>query len=236
MAIILPAGQAAVSAVAGFVVVSSVAWYYQRPNPLAVGAAAGGVVFGLAWALSLAWWRSRIESTGGVTPQPITPVVYPAETIRVELEKPDQGQLWVDFLDIPFERELIFRAAAELYRRGYDTAGLGGSGKDLTRSEAESFRDWMLGADLAGWYREDHHTLGWFVSGVGRSVIRRLYHAGVTSGVVDPLPPPKRSIVTSQAIYEQKLNHTNAQGVYPAGLVVIDQNTDQDVYNQLWEG
>jgi len=247
VAILLPAGQAAVSALAGGVTVSSIAWAMDAHNPIAAGGVAAGITFGVSWLVALSWWRARVEGaapahlSGEAQPEQ---VIYPAETIRVELQTPNGGFEWVDYLDIPFERELIFRAAAELYRRGYDTSGLGGAGKVLTRSQGESFRDWLISKELGGWYREDHHSLGWFVSGVGRSVIRRLYHAGVSTGELDLIPPPKRSIVTEQAIYERLQARTSTQeGVsvhpedglsFPSGLVRVDHDDRDGILAELW--
>lgn len=233
VAIILPAGQAAVSAVAGFVVVSSVAWYTQASNPVAIGAAAGGVVFGLSWVLALSWWRSRIESTGGNS-RPVTPAaIYPAESVvRVELSQ-DNGRV-VDFLDWTGDHETLIRAAAYIRSRDFETSNLGGAMKPISRSEGESVRDWLIANDLARWVRPEAHTAGWGILPAGRAVIRRLHHLGISTGIVDP-PPSNRPVITETEIYTRLQSHTDTQrAVYPAGLVAAGHHDDQDVINDLW--
>lgn len=210
-AIILPAGQSAVAAAAGGVTVGSIAWAAGAGNPLAAGGAAAGVTFAIAYILSLAWWRAKIDRASIGDAKKIPPETPPAEVVRVELHQPNSGNYrWVDFLDIPFDRDLLIRAASYLRDRDWDTSNLGGAGKPITRSQAEAIRDWLIGKDLAGWYREDAHTLGWSINGVGRSVLRRLYHLGVSTGAIDPTPP-KGSVISQQRIYERMRTHTNSQ-------------------------
>lgn len=233
MAVVIPAAQAAVSAVAAGITVGSIAWAMDASNPWAAGGVAAGVFFGVSWLVALAWWRERIDGQVSAAP-PVRPdpVVYPAEVIRVELQAPNPGGLWVDYLDLPFDRDLIIRAAAYLRERDYDTSNMGGAGKVLTRSQAEAIRDWMISNDLAAWVRPEAHTAGWGILPEGRAVIRRLHHLGIASGVVDP--PPGRAAPSETEIYGWLRSHTNAQTpVFPAGLVARD---DQDTIDELWEG
>lgn len=231
-AILLPAGQAAVSAIAGGVTVASVAWYIGADNPIAAGGVAAGVTFGLSWVIALAWWRDRITQTGGPTPQPVTEVVYPAESIRVELSQ-DNGRV-VDFLDWQGDRDILILAAADLRTRHYETSNLGGAGKTLSRSQAESVRDFLISSGLAAWVRPEAHTAGWGILPEGRAVIRRLHHLGISSGIVDP-PPPKAITITEAKILERMQTHTETQtAVFPAGLVAAGDQADQDTIDELW--
>ncbi len=232
MAILLPAGQAAVSALAGGITAGSIAWAYQVDNPLAVGGVAAGVTFGVSWLVALSWWRSRVEGAGDHRPVEGPPAqVYAAETLRVELESPDQGTLWVDYLDWIGDRDVLILAAAELRSRNYETSNLGGAGKTLSRSQAESVRDWLISKDLAAWVRPDAHTAGWGILPAGRAVLRRLHHLGIATGAIDP-PPAKRPVITEADIYARLHTHTDAQMVYPAGLVRAGGG--DDLINELW--
>jgi hypothetical protein len=180
----------------------------------------------VSWIIALAWWRSRVESTSSPT-QPVTPAaIYQAETVRVELSQ-DNGR-WVDFVDWQGDRDILILAAAELRSRSYETSNLGGAGKTLSRSQAEAVRDWLISHDLAAWLRPEAHTAGWVILPGGRAVVRRLHHLGIASGVVDP-PPAKRPVITETEIYARLQSHTDTQrAIFPAGLVKIDQDADQN--------
>lgn len=262
MAIVLPAGQAVVTGFAAFVTVSSVAWYQKIDNPLAAGGVAAGVAFGLSWIAALFWWRSRVEAATN-EPQPaiISPVTHPAETVRVELEKPNGAYTWIDYLDLPFDRDLVYRAAGELVKRDFETSNLGGAGKPITRSQAEAFRDWLISKDLAGWYRPDAHVKGWGIKPAGRAILRRLYQAGVMADVIDPLPPSRKADTSAAHILARMQTYTDTHGALVSDIdqpedtpaVLVGDKTsplfrfvrrlpdreeaiaDDDLYNEMWQ-
>lgn len=168
-AILLPAGQAVVSAVAIGVTASSLAILAKAPDPWAIGGVAGGLGLGVSWLFGLSWWRERVE---GLKPEPAA--IYPAETVRVEMHRnADSPWLWVDFLDLPIGRETMRAAAMDLVAKDFQTSNLGGRGKALTRSQAEALRDYLIARGLAYWIREDAHTAGWELGGAGRALVRR---------------------------------------------------------------
>lgn len=208
--IILPAGQSVVPAVAAGVTVGSVAWSVGSGNPFAAGGAAAGVVFFAVWLVSLAWWRSKVDRASIGDARKMQPEVKPAVSLRVELIDPEGAYPSGDFIDCPIDVNLMVRAAEHLKSRDWETSNLGGAGKVLTRSQAEAVRDWLIKKKLAAWFREDRHTVGWYVNGVGRSVLRRLYQHGVSAGEIDP-PPPRGSFISQREIYARMLTHTKPQ-------------------------
>jgi hypothetical protein len=168
-AILLPAGQAAVSAFAIGVTAGSVAILVRAENPWAIGGLAAGVGLGASWLLGLSWWRARVE---GLRPEPAA--IYPSETVRVEMHRnADSPWLWVDFLDLPIGRETMQAAAIDLVAKDFQTSNLGGRGKALTRSQGEALRDYLIARGLAFWVRDDAHTAGWGLGGAGRALVRR---------------------------------------------------------------
>lgn len=168
-AILLPAGQAAVSAFAIGVTSGSLAALFHAPDPWAIGGVAGGVGLGASWLVGLSWWRQRVE---GLKPAPA--LTYPEEVTRVELARnTDTAYLWVEFLDIPLGRETMQAAAVDILAKNYQTSNLGGRGKALTRSQAEALRDYLIYRKLGYWIRPGSPTVGWALNSAGEALIRQ---------------------------------------------------------------
>ena len=85
-AVVVPAGQAAVTALAVGVTVGSLAWYFDAPNPMALSGLAMGVTFGGAWLIglsaglvlaALAFWLGRrtLREEAANTPPAVTRTV-----------------------------------------------------------------------------------------------------------------------------------------------------------------
>lgn len=180
--LILPMGQAILTGLL-FALLAVSCWKLSR-------SVTGWTVFftALSGAAFLAWltiwrkWQSWGDSDHGLTPtQP--EIVYPTESIRVELHTGEPEYPSVEFLEVSLTREQIIKACKYLVKHDYQTSGLGGKSKPLSRSESDVLRDALIAREWAFWRNPGGHTRGWELAPAGRAVCR--YIAGIDSS-----PPP----------------------------------------------
>lgn len=180
--LLLPAGQAIVTGALFALVVLAVYYLAQGVTGWRLFGGALAVGCFAAWVFVLRKMHpARVGEAVKVKP-------YQADMIRVELQTQPDPYKAVEWLDLPIEREAQIRACRELVRRNYETSNLGGRGKSLSRSQAEVFRDYLLGRGLAYWVNPGAHCRGWRVSAGGRAVIRRVANCRLTD-TDTPTPP-----------------------------------------------
>lgn len=146
-AILLPAGQSFVSALAVGSMVGSLAILFHAENPWAIGSLAAGVAFGIAWLVSLSWWRSRVEGLRSVQE-----VIYPSETVRLEVYSDlDTNYPRGIFNDVVISSEALEWALIHLSNGGDLSMGaMTGPGK-ISRAEFCTIRDVLIKNGLAAW-------------------------------------------------------------------------------------
>lgn len=179
-AILIPAGQATVSAFAIGVTSGSVAALLHATNPWAVGALAGGISLGVTWAIGLSWWRGRLESFQ----QAATPAqVFASDTVRLEIfnsDNPHSPYMRGAFNDITISQEALEWAIIHLANGGDLSMGaMTGPGK-ISRSEFVTIRDVLIDNDLAAWKNPRAHAQGSVMLVAGRHAARRYITANTT--------------------------------------------------------
>ena|SRR3990170_3213804 len=171
-AVIVPAGQAAVTALAVGVTVGSLSWYFDGDKPLAVGALASGASLAIAWLLSLGWWRARVS---GLDLAPIPARVYPT-TVRAEVIASDPSGAYIEgrYCDFTVSANKLRRMGRRISAGvGFSHAGLAGPHKPLSRSEFEALRDEFVARGLAVWRNPEAHGQGLELTAAGRAMCRR---------------------------------------------------------------
>ena len=83
-----------------------------------------------------------------ITP-PKIPVLEPEDTTITYYQNVSTPYLAGDYDKIKVPRSKLTAAFRELVERNYHTAALGGAGKILTRSEAETLREYLIAKGLA---------------------------------------------------------------------------------------
>jgi hypothetical protein len=177
-AILLPAGQAFVSALAIGSTVTSLAILAKAPQPLAIGGVAAGVGLGAAWLLGLSWWRERVE---GLKPEP--ELVYPAESTQLQLSIDwDEGRAGI-FDDLNVTDEMFIQWACEVAQgKSLGENHHTGSAGAFSKGAYHQFVDRL---EFHGFVRQKSkaRTAGLMLTGKGRAVCREvLRHYGAHDG------------------------------------------------------
>lgn len=206
---LLPLAQAAITGIlAGAGAVS--VWALSRSvNAWTVFISVVSAAAFIAWIAALRRWRELLEHDHGLTaPQAESEsVIYPVETVRVEVSQ--NGGSWVDWLELPIDRERLGKLAQALASgQALSLASFGGSGKLLSRSEFERLRSELICRGLARWVSDHGHTAGAELTPAGRAVMRRLAEIAL-----DQAPPARLSLPAEwRSARELASTHTRTSG------------------------
>jgi hypothetical protein len=174
-AILLPAGQAAVSALAIGVTAGSLAILAKAENPWAIAGLTAGVGLGVSWLAGLSWWRARVEGLRAETAQ-----VFPTDTVRLDVytgENPTSPYLRGAFNEIKISPEALKWALIHLAGGGDLSMGaMCGPGK-ISRSEFCTIRDVLIDNNLAAWKNPRAHAQGSVVLVAGKRAAVRYLNA-----------------------------------------------------------
>ena len=111
------------------------------------------------------WWIKQVAP-------PSSPIVYESQDTRIDLVRNSGPYIRGDYDWISIPRSKLSAACRTLVERNFRTGALGGAGKVLSRSEAETLRDYMIKKELA--YRvSDQDNAPWRINPEGELFIRK---------------------------------------------------------------
>ena len=180
-AVIVPAAWALIAAV--FVFIASYAFTLAlklitgEGDPRFWALTLGGLTLPCVHVYAMSWWL------GQVTPQkPFT--FEPEDTTITYYRDVSSPYLAGDYDTIKVPRSKLTLVFRELVERNYRTAALGGAGKILTRSEAETLREYLIAKGLASRDNPNQANSPWSLTPDGMDFVFR--NARIT-------PPPEVS-------------------------------------------
>jgi len=126
----------------------------------------GGLTLPSVHLYALEWWTRQIAP-----PAPRQIAYEQDSTLITYYRNADTAYLSGDYDRINLPKSKVIAACRELVARDFRTAALGGAGKTLSRSEAETFREYMIRKGLA--YRDNPNQTNstWSLTPEGREFV-----------------------------------------------------------------
>ncbi len=169
-AVIVPAAWAVSAAVFVSIAAFAIALAFQviagTGDPRFWALTLGGLTLPSVYFYALDWWARQI------TPPVPRPAVYESQdTLITYYRNADTPYLSGDYDHINLPKAKLVAACKELVERNFRTAAFGGAGQILSRSEAETLREYLFKRGLA--YRDNPNQTNstWTITPEGREFI-----------------------------------------------------------------
>lgn len=218
--VVIPALQALVSGVAVGVMIGSLAYIFGVAHFLAVGLLSTGLGGGLAWLISLSWWRSRVYRSN---PPRLPGVMGSGEVLRLQVAVTDPGSAFERgvWASLPVDRDALIEIARKLARgANFSHASLSGKYAPMSRKQYEAVRDEFLRRGLVYWNSPHSRNQGLSLSRAGVAAVRRLAEMDIS-------PPPR----SPRARYSLRNRGTSSRA---HTRTRPDLDADDDLLDDVW--
>ena len=168
-AVIVPAAWAVTAAVFASIATFAVTTAFQviagTGDPRFWTLIIGGVTLPATYLYAIDWWIKQVAP-------PSTPVIFESQdTLITYYHNADTSYLSGDYDRINLPKSKLAAACKELVERNFRTAAFGGAGQAISRSEAETLREYLFKRGLA--YRDNPNQTNstWTITPEGREFI-----------------------------------------------------------------